>query len=67
MENYYHGANVNDLKALKQKFAGLLEYDAKYDKLRSLPLYSCRITGWKFVCSKCYDKVYIYVSAKIRC
>ena len=32
MENYYHGANVNDLKALKQEFAGLREYDAKYDK-----------------------------------
>jgi hypothetical protein len=32
--------NVNDLKALKQELAELLEEDAKYDKLRSLPLYS---------------------------
>ena len=38
MENYYHGANVNDLKALRQELADLLEEDAKYDKLRSLPL-----------------------------
>ena len=30
-----------------------LEQDAKYD--RNLPLYSCRITGWKYICSKCYD------------
>jgi hypothetical protein len=21
----------------------------------------CKITGWKFVCSKCYDKVYALV------
>jgi hypothetical protein len=50
--------NNNDVKQLKQELADLLEEDAKADKLRSLPLYSCRITGWKFVCSKCYDKVY---------
>jgi hypothetical protein len=46
MENYYHDAtssscrNSDDLKALKQELAELLEEeDAKYDKLRSLPLY----------------------------
>jgi hypothetical protein len=49
--------NNNNVKQLKQELAGLLEEDAKADKLRSLPLYSCRITGFKFVCSKCYDKV----------
>ena len=62
IENYRRGGNSTskneDLKALKQELAELLEEDAKYDKLRSLPLYSCKITGWKFVCSKCYDKVY---------
>jgi hypothetical protein len=56
--SYYHHKN-NDVKALKQELAELLEEDAKADKLRSLPLYSCRITGFKFVCSKSYDKVYI--------
>jgi hypothetical protein len=50
--------SVNSIKQLKQELAELLEEDAKADKLRSLPLYSCRITDWKFVCSKCYDKVY---------
>jgi hypothetical protein len=51
MENYYRGANINDLKALKQELAYLPKEDPKADKLRSLPLYSYRITDWKFVCS----------------
>jgi hypothetical protein len=50
--------SINSIKQLKQELADLLEQDAKADKLRSLPLYSCKITGWKFVCSGCYDKVY---------
>ncbi|MFL6325489.1 MAG: hypothetical protein ACJ72C_12130 [Nitrososphaeraceae archaeon] len=63
LENYSRGninrhSYINDVKQLKAELADLLEQDAKADKLRSLPLYSCRITGWKFVCSKCYDKVY---------
>jgi hypothetical protein len=49
----------NNVKQLKQELAELLEEDAKVDKLRSLPLYSCRITGFKFVCSNCYDKIYM--------
>ena len=36
MENYYHDANFDDLTALNQQLAELLE-DAKYDRLRSLP------------------------------
>jgi hypothetical protein len=60
IENHIHGnAKADDLKKIKQELAELLEEDAKADKLRCLPLYSCRITGWKFVCSKCYDKMYI--------
>ena len=49
-------AEVN-IKQLKAELADLLEEHAKANKL-SLPLYSCKITGWKFVCSKCYDRVY---------
>jgi hypothetical protein len=66
MENYYHGnrSNANDLKLLKAELAELLEEDAKTNLLRCLPLYSCRITGWKFVCSRCYDKVYLHTSVK---
>ena len=58
MENYYHGVNDNDLNALRQELTAPLEEDANADKLRCLPLYSCRITGWKFVCSKFYYKIY---------
>jgi hypothetical protein len=70
LENYTRCGNNNRrrrrsvsdyvVKQLKQELTKLLEEDAKDDKLRSLPLYSCRITGWKFLClcSKCYDKVY---------
>jgi hypothetical protein len=66
IENYSRGninrpSYISDIKALKQELAELLEEDAKADKLRSLPLYTCRITGWKFVCSKCYDKAYALV------
>jgi hypothetical protein len=39
------------------QLADLVTEDAKVDKLRSLPLHSYRITGWKFICSICYDKV----------
>jgi hypothetical protein len=66
LENYSRGNNINSnrnndvIKQLKQELSELLAEDAKADKLRSLPLYSCRITGWKFVCSRCYDKVYNY-------
>jgi hypothetical protein len=62
IEDHSHGISSNnaiaEVKQIKAELAELLEEDAKYDKLRSLPLYSCRITGFKFVCSKCYDKVY---------
>jgi hypothetical protein len=46
--------NSNDdgvVMQLKQELAELLEEDATYDKLRSLPLYSCRVTSFKCVCS----------------
>jgi hypothetical protein len=70
IENHSHGnsnaiAEVN-LKQLKAELADLLEEEAKVNALRCLPLYSCRITGFKFVCSKCYDKVYTYAIAKQR-
>jgi hypothetical protein len=52
IENHSHGNAIAEVKQIKQELAELLEEDAKADKLRSLPLYSCKITGWKFVCSK---------------
>ena len=61
--SYKADANIEELKA---ELAELLEQEAKADALRRLPLYSCRITGFKFVCSKCYDKVYTYAIAKTK-
>jgi hypothetical protein len=46
LENNPHSNNNIIIKQLKQELADLLEEDAKANKLRSLPLYSCRITGW---------------------
>jgi adenine-specific DNA methylase len=52
--NYRPSSHTNNVvKQLKQELADLLQEDAKADKLRSLPLYSCRITDFRFVCSKC--------------
>jgi adenine-specific DNA methylase len=65
IEAHSHHGNNNrssddngSIKQLKQELAELLTEEAKADKLRRLRLYSCRITGFRFVCSKCYDKVY---------
>ena len=55
--------NNNNVKQLKAELAELLE-EAKADALRRLPLYSCRITDFKFVCSRCYDKVYTFAIVK---
>jgi hypothetical protein len=71
IEHYHSRGNNNttkdnDLKQLKAELAELMEEEAEAEALRCLPLYSCRITGWKFVCSKCYDKVYLYDIAKQR-
>jgi hypothetical protein len=36
----------------------LLEEDNKADKLRRLPLYSTRLTNFKFYCGKCFENAY---------
>jgi hypothetical protein len=51
MENHQHICKKEDVEATKQELEELLQKDAKADKLQNLPLYSTRITGWKFVCS----------------
>jgi hypothetical protein len=50
--------DIDSAKRLKEEIAQLEAEESKRDKLRSLPLYSCKITSWKFVCSKCYDDLY---------
>jgi hypothetical protein len=46
------------LNEAKQELDELLKENAKVDKLRDLPLYSTKLTGFKFVCSACFDRTY---------
>ena len=68
IEDHSHGNPKTDanIKELKAELADLLEEEAKADSLMCLPLYSCKITGFRFVCSKCYDEVYTYAIAKTK-
>jgi adenine-specific DNA methylase len=67
LNNYSHGnIRSDDVKRLKQEVAELLAEDAKADKLRRLPLYSCKITGFRFVCCRCYDTAYQLVQEERR-
>jgi hypothetical protein len=58
--HYYPSIRNNkneEIKILKAELADLLKADAEYDKFRNIPLYCCKITGWKFVCSDCFKKI----------
>jgi hypothetical protein len=62
----HHGNNNKDkddkddiiIRGVKEELAELLEEEAKADKLRGLPLYSCAATRWKYVCGNCFEKTY---------
>jgi hypothetical protein len=56
MENHPHFCSKEDLEAVKQELAELLEEDAKDDKLRSMPLTYWPSRG-KYVCGSCLDKL----------
>jgi hypothetical protein len=47
------------INELKQELAELLKEEEKRDRLRSLPLYSSKITNYRFFCSPCWDKAYL--------
>ena len=47
------------IKELKQELAQLIKEEEKRDRLRSLPLYSSKNTGYKFFCSPCWDQAYL--------
>jgi hypothetical protein len=49
---YFH---TNTCKVEKEELAALLEEDKQKEILRRLPLYSSKITGYRFLCSKCYE------------
>jgi hypothetical protein len=48
--------NSNSVKQLNEESARLEAQEDQRDKLRYI--YSDRITGFKFVCGKCYDYFY---------
>ena len=52
-----YNAKEQDIKEVKQELDELLKEDSEYEKLRSIPLYSSKITKYRFFCSSCFDKV----------
>ena len=61
-----HRNNINKNKAAdaiikqdREELQRLQAEDAKYDKFRSLPLYSSKCTGYRFFCSPCWDQAYL--------
>jgi hypothetical protein len=56
MENHPDFCSEEDLEAVKQELAELLEEDAKDDKLRSIPLTYWPSRG-KYVCGSCLDNL----------
>src|ERR1051325_56634 len=54
MENHPHFCSKQDLEAVKQELAKVLEKDATYEKLRSIPLQYWR---GKYVCGACLNKL----------
>jgi hypothetical protein len=52
------GVNV-DCRRQKEELAYLLREQEKRDLFRRLPLYSSLATDFKFVCSSCYDEMYV--------
>jgi DNA-directed RNA polymerase subunit RPC12/RpoP len=58
--SHYHinNNNYNDIMESKQELADLLKEEDKNDLVTRLPLYSSRMTGYKWICSECWDKAY---------
>src|SRR5919202_6729379 len=59
IEEHSHNSSTadNSIKTLKQELAELLKKEQKRDILRRLPLHSSRMTGYRWVCSKCWDEI----------
>jgi hypothetical protein len=58
IEQHYNNREyaAENIQPLQKELAILQDADAKADKIRSLPLYSCAATQWLFCCSACFDK-----------
>jgi DNA-directed RNA polymerase subunit RPC12/RpoP len=57
---HYHINNndYNDIMESKQELADLLKEEDKNEFVTRLPLYSSRMTSYKWICSECWDKAY---------
>ena len=51
-------SSAQEVKKLKDELDDLLKQEEKRDRLRHLPLYNSKCTGYRFFCSPCWDKVY---------
>jgi hypothetical protein len=61
----YHLDGIDGCKDEKEEeLKSLLDYERQEELLRRLPLYSNRMTGFRFLCSTCYDKIYYKVRIK---
>ena len=58
MQSYHSDKADIICKSERQELAELLKEEQSKEFLRRLPLYSAKITGYKYVCSKCWDQVY---------
>ena len=56
---YNKASSDSGINELKQQLEDLLKEEAKRDRFRCLPLYSSKITGYRFFCSLCWDKAYL--------
>ena len=54
---HYTSTAYNSIKTLEQELTVLLKKEQKRDILRRFPLHSSRMTGYKWVCSKCWDEI----------
>lgn len=47
-------------KQLKQELAQVQKEEQELDRTRHLPLYSSKAAGYRFYCSSCWDKAYLF-------
>jgi hypothetical protein len=52
-------SHSTDCREEEAELQRLLDDQKKHDFLKRLPLYSCSITGYRFLCSTCFDKLYL--------
>jgi hypothetical protein len=52
----YH---VGGCKKEKEELADLVKEEEKKDILRRLSLYSSKVSDYKWVCSKCFEDIYL--------